>query len=71
MSGETRNVFISHIHEDDEGLPRLKDLVARHGMKCRDGSITTGKFNGASNEDYIKYRILRTPNEKRSSVGSR
>ena len=58
MSQETRNVFISHIHEDDEGLPRLKDLVARHGMICRDGSITTGKFNSATNEDYIKYEIL-------------
>lgn len=59
MAGETRNVFISHIHEDDEGLPRLKDLVAKHGMNCRDGSITTGKFNGASNEEYIKYEILK------------
>ena len=58
MAGEIRNVFISHIHEDDEGLPRLKDLMARHGMTCRDGSITTGKFNGASNEEYIKYGIL-------------
>ena len=32
MTQELRNVFISHVHEDDEGLPRLKDLVARHGM---------------------------------------
>ena len=59
MAGDIRNVFISHIHEDDEGLPRLKDLVARHGMTCRDGSITTGKFNNASNEEYIKYGILK------------
>ena len=59
MARETRNVFISHIHEDDEGLPRLKDLVARHGMNSRDGSITTGKFNNASNEEYIKYGILK------------
>ena len=28
-------------------------------MNCRDGSITTGKFNGASNEEYIKYGILK------------
>ena len=59
MAPILRNVFISHIHEDDEGLSRLKDLVARHGMDCRDGSITTGKFNGASNEEYIKYGILK------------
>ena len=27
MPDEIKNVFISHIHEDDEGLPKLKDLV--------------------------------------------
>ena len=59
MSGEIKNVFISHIHGDDEGIPRLKNLVAQHGMNCRDGSITTGKFNRASNEEYIKYSILK------------
>ena len=59
MPDEIRNVFISHIHEDDEGLSRLKELAAQHGMICRDGSITTGKFNGASNEEYIKYEILK------------
>ena len=59
MTQDLRNVFISHVHEDDEGLPRLKDLVARHGMICRDASITTGKFNAASNEEYIKYGILK------------
>ena len=58
MSDDIRNVFISHIHEDDEGLPRLKDLVAQHGMECRDASITAGKFNEATNEEYIKYEIL-------------
>ena len=58
MPDDIRNGFISHIHEDDEGLPRLKNLVARHGMTCRDGSLTTGKFNSATNEEYIKYGIL-------------
>lgn len=67
MAQEQRNVFISHIHEDDEGLPRLKDLASRHGMNCRDGSITTGKFNNASNEEYIKYEIL-APRIKWASV---
>ena len=47
MPDEMRNVFISHIHADDDGLPRLMNLVAQHGMTCRDGSITTGKFNNA------------------------
>ena len=58
MSDIIRNVFISHIHEDDGGLADLKELVARHGLLCRDGSITTGKFNSATNDDYIKYQIL-------------
>ena len=58
MPDDARNVFISHIHEDDEGLTDLKNLVARHGLTCRDASITKGKFNEAHNEDYIKYQIL-------------
>ena len=58
MTNDTRNVFISHIHENDEGLIGLKDLTARHGLNCRDASITKGKFNEAQNEEYIKYQIL-------------
>ena len=58
MNQEIRNVFISHIHDDDAGLENLKDLVAKHGMNCRDASITKGKFNNAQNEEYIKYQIL-------------
>ena len=58
MPDNIRNFFISHIHEDDAGLTNLKNLLARHGLNIRDGSITTGKFNSASNEDYIKYQIL-------------
>ena len=58
MTDDTRNVFISHIHEDDEGLSDLKNLVARQGLTCRDASITKGKFNEAHNEEYIKYQIL-------------
>ena len=67
MPDEMRNVFISHIHADDDGLPRLMNLVAQHGMTCRDGSITTGKFNNAANEEYIKYQIL-APRIKWASV---
>ena len=26
MANETKNIFISHIHEDDEGLDKLKSL---------------------------------------------
>ena len=32
MAQPTRNVFISHKHEDDDGLRELKRLVEEHGM---------------------------------------
>ncbi len=53
-----KNVFISHIHEDDAGLGRLKALLATRGMHIRDASIHTGKFNDAKSPDYIKSGIL-------------
>jgi hypothetical protein len=55
---EQKNVFISHVHEDDELLPRLKELIGNAGMEVRDGSITSEKPNEAQNEDYIKREIL-------------
>ena len=58
MSDEIKNIFIPHIHEDDEGLAKLKDLAANHGMQLRDSSITSDKPNNAKNEDYIKWEIL-------------
>ena len=54
-----KNVFISHVHEDDHLLPKLKDLIGRAGMEVRDGSINSDKPNNASNPDYIKREILR------------
>ena len=58
MPNQTKNVFISHIHKDDEGLDDLKNLVARHGMVAKDYSITSDKENNAKAENYIKYDIL-------------
>jgi hypothetical protein len=55
---ETKNVFISHVHEDDSGLGRLKDLLAPKGVDIRDSSIHTGKFNNATDPHYIKTQIL-------------
>lgn len=55
---DKKNVFISHVHEDDDMLPKLKDLVSRAGMEVRDGSINSDKPNKAKSEDYIKQRIL-------------
>lgn len=55
---ERKNIFISHVHEDDDLLPNLKDLIARAGMEVRDGSINSDKPNDAENEQYIKRDIL-------------
>jgi virulence-associated protein VapD len=53
-----KNVFISHVHEDDKLLQDLKDLLARNGYEIRDGSIDSSKPNEAKSEEYIKSQIL-------------
>lgn len=55
---DLRNVFISHVHEDDVGLGKLTNLLASKGMDVRDSSIHTGKFNDATDPNYIKTGIL-------------
>ena len=55
---ETKNVFISHVHEDDKLLQDLKDLLGRNGYEIRDGSIDSSKPNDATDKDYIKSQIL-------------
>lgn len=67
MENDTKNVFISHIHEDDEGLGKLKDLLRSHGMTIRDYSITSDNPNNAHSEEYIKYSIL-APRIRQSST---
>jgi hypothetical protein len=59
MPEQRKNVFISHLHEDDHRLIPLKELLGAAGMDVSDGSINSDKPNDASNEDYIKYEILR------------
>lgn len=56
---DTRNIFISHVHEDDNLLPKLKDLVSRNGMEVRDGSINSDKPNDAKNKEYIQNNYLK------------
>ena len=67
MTDDIRNVFVSHIHEDDEGLGKLKNLLESNGMKIRDNSINSKNPNRAESEDYIKREII-NPRIKRSSV---
>ena len=58
MPKQIKNVFISHIHEDDGGIDQIKSLASRHGMIVRDGSVTADSPNSAEAENYIKYQIL-------------
>jgi hypothetical protein len=55
---EKKNIFISHIHEDDKLLPNLKELISKAGMEVRDGSINSDKPNNAKNHDYIMNQII-------------
>ena len=67
MADEKRNVFISHIHEDDPGLGKLKSLLKDNGMTIRDYSIHSDNPNNAHSEGYIKSEIL-APRIRQSSV---
>jgi hypothetical protein len=58
MAEHIKNVFISHIHEDDAGLSNLKTLLANNGMTIRDSSINSANPNNASSAEYIKNSIL-------------
>jgi hypothetical protein len=58
MADQKRNVFISHVHEDDTGLADLKSLLKNNGMTIRDYSINSDNPNNAHSEDYIKSQIL-------------
>jgi len=58
MSDEIRNVFISHVHENDAELQDLKALLAENGYQIRDSSIDSSKPNQAQNDDYIMREIL-------------
>ena len=67
MPEQIKNVFISHIHEDDEGIDQIKNLASKHGMTVRNGSVTSDSPNSAEAENYIKYQIL-APRIKWASV---
>lgn len=58
MKKQIKNIFISHVHEDDGGLADLKSLLAGKGLTVRDASINSSNPNAASDPNYIKYGIL-------------
>ncbi len=67
MADDMKNVFISHIHEDDAGLGKLKDLLKAKGLTIRDYSINADNPNNAKSDDYIKSEIL-APRIQQSST---
>lgn len=67
MAQTMNSIFISHIHEDDEGLGKLKDLLKNNGRTVRDFSISSDNFNNACSDNYIKTKIL-GPRIKQSEV---
>ena len=56
---DTKNIFISHVHEHDKLLPKLKDLISKAGIEVRDSSIHSDKPNNAKDPDYIKKEYLK------------
>jgi hypothetical protein len=52
------NIFVSHIHEDDPHIEKMKTLLGERGFDVRDSSIDSGNPNRATNPDYIKSKIL-------------
>ena len=55
---DSANVFVSHIHEDDDHIANMKSLLSDRGFDVRDSSINASRPNDASNPDYIKQKIL-------------
>ena len=58
MSPEIKNVFISHVHEDDSVLKDFKEMLDKNGYQIRDSSINSDKPNQAQSPEYIKNEIL-------------
>jgi hypothetical protein len=58
MTNNIRNIFISHIHEDDSGLGAMKELLRKNNFQIRDASINSSRPNNANDPNYIKYQIL-------------
>jgi hypothetical protein len=58
LDNDLKNVFISHIHENDHRLEPLKGLLADNGLTARDSSVTGDKPNRARDPDYIMNEIL-------------
>jgi MTH538 TIR-like domain (DUF1863) len=58
MADKIRNVFVSHVHKDDDRIGDMKSLLESKGFTMRDYSITNDKPNQAKSEEYIKSQVL-------------
>ena len=60
MTDETKNIFVSHQHNDADKIESFKDLIGRHGVYMRDSSIYENKLkNNAKKEQYIKQELIK------------
>ena len=50
---EIKNVFVSHYHEDEDSIKQFKDLLSADYC-IKNYSVTSEKYNNATNEEYIK-----------------
>lgn len=55
---DRKNVFVSHIQEDEDHIDGMKTLLKARGFDIKDSSITSARPNQARDPDYIKSRIL-------------
>ena len=53
----TKNIFISHYGGDEKYVEQFKRKIGNN-IRVRDGSIVETEPNNATNEHYIKYKIL-------------
>lgn len=56
---ERKNIFVSHVHEDDGDLNDVKNLAREHGVAIADYSVTSDNPNNATNDEYIMRDILK------------
>ena len=54
MSGETKNICISHAPQDDAVVQELKELLKGHGYSLQDSSKESHTSSGAAGEHHIK-----------------
>ena len=55
---KSKNLFISHVHEDDSEVQKFKSLLSSKGYSVRDSSIDSTNPNQAKDAKYIKSGIL-------------